>query len=87
MRDRLHTLGSSTRLAAWLVLALLLASCGALPTNQPEPADDTRTVSPITTVAGVQYSPLAPTATMVPDPLRLVVLHTNDNWGETEPCG
>ena len=20
-------------------------------------------------------------------PLDLVVLHTNDNWGETEPCG
>lgn len=20
-------------------------------------------------------------------PLELVVLHTNDNWGETEPCG
>ena len=21
------------------------------------------------------------------EPMQLVVLHTNDNWGETEPCG
>jgi hypothetical protein len=21
------------------------------------------------------------------EPIELVVLHTNDNWGETEPCG
>jgi hypothetical protein len=28
-----------------------------------------------------------PTATPVPEPVDLVVLHTNDNWGETDPCG
>lgn len=22
-----------------------------------------------------------------PEPIELVVLHTNDNWGETKPCG
>ena len=34
-------------------------------------------------------SPLAPTATAsaTTPPSHLVVLHTNDNWGETEPCG
>ena len=24
---------------------------------------------------------------LTPAPLDLVVLHTNDNWGETDPCG
>lgn len=34
-----------------------------------------------------------PTPTTEPDPqtpreaIELIVLHTNDNWGETEPCG
>jgi 2',3'-cyclic-nucleotide 2'-phosphodiesterase (5'-nucleotidase family) len=22
-----------------------------------------------------------------PEPITLTVLHTNDNWGETKPCG
>jgi hypothetical protein len=25
--------------------------------------------------------------TPLPDPISLTVLHTNDNWGETKPCG
>lgn len=38
--------------------------------------------------AGVQDSPLPlPSVTSPRDGLELVVLHTNDNWGETEPCG
>ena len=28
-----------------------------------------------------------PEPTATPTPLQLVILHTNDNWGETEPCG
>ena len=28
-----------------------------------------------------------PTVHPTPAPIDLVVLHTNDNWGETEPCG
>ena len=28
-----------------------------------------------------------PEPTATPAPLQLVILHTNDNWGETEPCG
>ena len=38
-------------------------------------------------------APLLPPANLAPEaspthlPVRLMVLHTNDNWGETEPCG
>lgn len=34
----------------------------------------------------LSISPLA-TATAAPEGLPVVVLHSNDNWGETEPCG
>lgn len=27
------------------------------------------------------------TGAAVTEPLDIVLLHTNDNWGETEPCG
>ena len=27
------------------------------------------------------------TPTLAPESVSLVILHTNDNWGETEPCG
>lgn len=47
-----------------------------LPTDTPVPPTDT---------------PLPPTDTPVPPTARpdvhLALLHTNDNWGETEPCG
>jgi hypothetical protein len=29
----------------------------------------------------------SPSGMPAPSPSQLVVLHTNDNWGETEPCG
>lgn len=28
-----------------------------------------------------------PEPTPLPEPIALTVLHTNDNWGETKPCG
>jgi hypothetical protein len=28
-----------------------------------------------------------PTSNENRDSIQLVILHTNDNWGETEPCG
>jgi hypothetical protein len=68
------------------LLALALTSCGSLvPAANP----------PVSTSEGsVQTSPLAqlsPLPTPSNEPaqasLELVVLHTNDNWGETEPCG
>jgi hypothetical protein len=71
-----------------LVLALIpaLASCGSLtsPTDPPAAASERDTqASPL-----AQLSPLpTPTSEPAPKPIELVVLHTNDNWGETEPCG
>lgn len=69
-------------LALWLVLlALLLAGCST--SDLSSPVEDTLAVSRVE-VGSLYSSPLpAPTAR----PMGLVVLHTNDNWGETEPCG
>ena len=54
-----------------LLLGLLVAGCGRAPAD-----------------VHVQPMPSAELAvSRTPAPLDLVVLHTNDNWGETEPCG
>jgi len=61
---------------------LLVAGCGGT-----HGVKDTLLVSPVAT------STPQPTAgaTAIPSPrvgpISLVILHTNDNWGETEPCG
>ncbi|MFN2292398.1 MAG: hypothetical protein ACK2UC_14495 [Anaerolineae bacterium] len=79
----------------WLlaVVGLLLASCGGtLPATNPEdtlPVSEPAVQSPILSPLS-PLSPLtAPTAAPaeVPPSMELVVLHTNDNWGATEPCG
>jgi hypothetical protein len=77
-----------------LVLLTIITACGARPTTTSTLAPATVAGDPVGTAAldGLQTSPLAAaTATAVPAagkaPLALVVLHTNDNWGETEPCG
>ena len=68
-----------------LVASLVVASCGSgtplselqvSPLSQSSPLPTT-TASPTDT----------PTPVPTPEPRQLVVLHTNDNWGETEPCG
>ena len=59
-----------------LVTATSIFTATPVPTTPtPEP-----TATPV---------PTPPTETLVPTPgsSQLVVLHTNDNWGETEPCG
>jgi len=56
---------------AVLLAALLLVGCGS-----PSSGNDSPTV------------PFPePAMESTPEPIDLVVLHTNDNWGETEPCG
>jgi hypothetical protein len=73
-------------LTIWLLaVALFLVSCGT-----PSPETELQT-SPLAQDSPL-LSPLAtPTDSLAParvrTPLELTVLHTNDNWGETEPCG
>ena len=65
-----------------LVLCLLAAGCGAVASE----ADRSGAVA----ASGKYTSPLvepSPLPSVTPAPSQLLVLHTNDNWGETEPCG
>jgi hypothetical protein len=89
----------SGRLRSWLgsllALSLLAAACG---TVTPEAGMQTSPLAAASPLPGTAAAPTAsptavptataiPTATPLPAPAWLVVLHTNDNWGETEPCG
>ena len=68
-----------------LAVGMLGASCGAVTpdTGLSSSLLPTRTALPIPTLTPI------PTATAIPtqERIQLVLLHTNDNWGETEPCG
>jgi len=78
------------RLLLFLSLTLALVGCGSLPSpaDPPAAAPDERPHGDAQASPLAQVSPL-PTPRSAParEPLDLVVLHTNDNWGETEPCG
>jgi 2',3'-cyclic-nucleotide 2'-phosphodiesterase (5'-nucleotidase family) len=59
----------------WIGLALFGCN-GVMSTPTPTPTSTpTRTPTPI------------PTSTPTPRPIELTVLHTNDTWGYSEPCG
>ena len=63
----------------------------ALPSPTRDVASLAQSVLPSPTPVSIALSPIA-TPTAVPTraqapAIELVVLHTNDNWGETEPCG
>jgi hypothetical protein len=45
------------------------------------------TVEPLPTVSPAPSPTSTATLRPTPSPGQLVLLHTNDNWGETEPCG
>lgn len=101
MRERCREWSGSERgfvlclsMAAGL-LALSLATVGCA-TDSPEataPVSPTQIVSTVATATTTPTQTSVPTSTPVPsptptsEPLQLVILHTNDNWGETEPCG
>jgi len=75
------------RLVPLAVLSVLVMGCS---TASPSAGLQSSSLSAETSDAGPQLSPLSgptPTPVPVPEPIQLVVLHTNDNWGETEPCG
>ncbi len=93
---------SSNRSKWWiagpLILSLIVAGCGAATPGAEQP---TLTLvqsvlpSPIASSKAAALPTVAPTSTPEPTPtpaptsapIQLAVLHTNDNWGETEPCG
>lgn len=61
-----------------LVLGLAASGCATGGAEVAAPASVAQTTRQLPSLA---------TSTPMPAPLPLVVLHTNDNWGETEPCG
>lgn len=70
----------------WLSAGILLAGCGtngpstgSLSTAKPSPTPVVPSPVPTSTPAATE--PPAPAA------IELTILHTNDNWGATEPCG
>jgi hypothetical protein len=77
-------------LLPFLALTLAVAGCGSLlsPADPPvgTPDEGARQDTQVSPLAGL--SPLAtPAGALAQRPIDLVVLHTNDNWGETDPCG
>jgi PBP1b-binding outer membrane lipoprotein LpoB len=73
-------------IAVLLTLTFLVTSCGltATETGQvPPPEAPAASRRPTDAPASTE----TPTPTPSPAPAELLVLHTNDNWGETEPCG
>ena len=73
-------------LTAWLlVMAMFLGSCATASTESELQGSPLAHDSPLSSPLATPTTSLAPTR--VRAPLELTVLHTNDNWGETEPCG
>jgi hypothetical protein len=68
--------------ALLLAISLCLSSCIS-------DSNDELQVSPLSQVSPLPVATFtpSPTFTATPVAMQLVVLHTNDNWGETEPCG
>ena len=77
------------RLGLLLVLAVGLTSCGgAGPESGAQASEPGTLVSlPTVTLTPEPTATFSQTSTATPELLDLLVLHTNDNWGETEPCG
>lgn len=71
-----------------LLFALLIAACSATtPVGSSVSPLATGSASPLPTASAVPTETVIPSPTPTREPVQLVVLHTNDNWGETEPCG
>lgn len=83
-----------------LLLAGLLSGCGpgpkqeptppaatAVPQPPPSPTPQAATLSPTNTQVVVQPSPTAPPTQVARQPVQVTILHTNDVYGEIEPCG
>ena len=75
-----------------MAIGLLLAGCASLqeggPTALPSPVASLAAMPTVPATVAPSATP-SPTATASPtaSPAAWVILHTNDNWGETEMCG
>jgi hypothetical protein len=80
----LHRLSTA---AGLLALCLLAVGCATDTPEATSPVSPTQPVLPVATSTAVPTSTSVPTPTPTAEPVQVVILHTNDNWGETEPCG
>lgn len=69
--------------ASLLAIGVLLVACCA----STQHVEGILLVSPVATAASQPASVPSAMPTPTVGPVSLVILHTNDNWGETEPCG
>ncbi len=82
-KQRMESEMTRRRFTLWFMLLLALGifvvSCGTVTpdTGLYSSLLPSKTALPIRTLTPVR----------TPEPIQLVLLHTNDNWGETEPCG
>jgi hypothetical protein len=80
-------LPSTTLSAGLLATDLPTATASATATaTRFEPSATAAETAAMSSTAAASTSPL-PTPGAARGGLKLVVLHSNDNWGETEPCG
>jgi hypothetical protein len=73
--------------AGLLALCLIAVGCATDTPEAASPISPIQPVSPVATCTAVPISASVPTPTPTAEPMQMVILHTNDNWGETEPCG
>jgi hypothetical protein len=66
-----------------------LTAFSPLPTATPNSTATPMPTEPLPMPTATQVPTVEPTAPLATPlgSMELVVLHTNDNWGETEPCG
>jgi hypothetical protein len=86
-RGRARPSGLGSWLACLLALGLLAAACGTVTPTAGVQTSPLAANSPLPSATAAPILPPTSTAAPLPAPATLVVLHTNDNWGETEPCG
>ena len=87
--------GVPLALVALLILASGLAACGSKETPMPAPATEVRAAPTDTQRPATPTMPpptqAEPTASPVPPfvrrPAEVTILHTNDVYGEIDPCG